>query len=99
MGMSKEEIDEKLKSIWAGKSTIPALEGILIEAENGKVTLTGYDLEVGSVIVIDAEVEERGKIILAARQNRAQSAPRRLLSTTSRAFRKSSGKFGHSAGR
>ena len=51
----------------SGKSTIPALEGILIEAENGKVTLTGYDLEVGSVIVIDAEVEESGKIILAAK--------------------------------
>ena len=51
----------------SGKSTIPALEGILLEAENGKVTLTGYDLEVGSVIVIDAEVEESGKIILAAK--------------------------------
>lgn len=51
----------------SNKSTIPALEGILIEAENGKVTLTGYDLEVGSVIVIDAEVKESGKIILAAK--------------------------------
>ena len=51
----------------SGKSTIPALEGILIEAEDGKVKLTGYDLEVGSVIVIDAEVEEGGKVILAAK--------------------------------
>lgn len=51
----------------SNKSTIPALEGILIEAGEGKVTLTGYDLEVGSVIVIDAEVKESGKIILAAK--------------------------------
>lgn len=51
----------------SSKSTIPALEGILIEAEDGKVILTGYDLEVGSIIVIDAEVKESGKIILAAK--------------------------------
>ncbi len=51
----------------SNKSTIPALEGILIEASDGKVTLTGYDLEVGSIIVIDAEVKESGKIILAAK--------------------------------
>lgn len=51
----------------SNKSTIPALEGILIEAGEGKVTLTGYDLEVGSIIVIDAEVKESGKIILAAK--------------------------------
>ena len=51
----------------SNKSTIPALEGILIEASAGKVTLTGYDLEVGSTIVIDAEVMAEGKIILAAK--------------------------------
>lgn len=51
----------------SNKSTIPALEGILIEAKDSKVTLTGYDLEVGSVIVVDADVKENGRIILAAK--------------------------------
>ncbi len=51
----------------SGKSTIPALEGILIEAENGTVRLSGYDLEVGSKIVIDAEVFSEGRIVLAAK--------------------------------
>lgn len=51
----------------SNKSTIPALEGILIEAENGKVRLTGYDLEVGSKIVNDAEVYSEGRVVLSAK--------------------------------
>ncbi len=51
----------------SNKSTIPALEGILLEAKGSNVILTGYDLEVGSVIVINADVKEEGKIILAAK--------------------------------
>ncbi len=51
----------------SNKSTIPALEGILIEAAEDKVTLTGYDLEVGSVVVINSESADKGKIILAAK--------------------------------
>ena len=30
------------------KSSIPALEGILLEAYGNKITLTGYNLETGS---------------------------------------------------
>ena len=51
----------------SNKSTIPALEGILIEAADGKVKLTGYDLEVGSVVVLDCEVYEAGKVVLNAK--------------------------------
>ena len=51
----------------SSKSTIPSLEGILIEAADGTVTLTGYDLEVGSKITIDAEVSSEGRIVLAAK--------------------------------
>ena len=29
------------------KTAIPAIEGILLVAENGTLTLTGYDLEMG----------------------------------------------------
>ena len=51
----------------SGKSTIPALEGIYIEAKDGKVILTGYDLEVGSKIEISAEVASEGRTVLAAK--------------------------------
>ena len=51
----------------SGKSTIPALEGILIEAADGKVNLTGYDLEVGSVVSLDCEVYEAGRVVLNAK--------------------------------
>ncbi|MDD6012998.1 MAG: DNA polymerase III subunit beta [Oscillospiraceae bacterium] len=51
----------------SGKSTIPALEGILIDAAENNLSLTGYDLEVGSTAKIEAEVGEAGKIVLNAR--------------------------------
>lgn len=51
----------------SNKSTIPAIEGILINALSDSVRLTGYDLEVGSETFIPAEVEENGSIILNAR--------------------------------
>ncbi len=51
----------------SSKSTIPALEGILIEAQEGKVKLTGYDLEVGSVVSLSGEVYEGGRVVLNAK--------------------------------
>ena len=51
----------------SNKSTIPALEGILIDAKDGFITLTGYDLEVGSTATIEAEVSVQGKIVLNAK--------------------------------
>ncbi len=51
----------------ATKCTIPSLEGILIDADDNTVTLTGYDLEVGSVCTMEAEVEQKGKIVLNAK--------------------------------
>ena len=51
----------------SGKSTIPSLEGILIEAFEDKIKLTGYDLEVGSTVIIDGDVRAEGKIVLNAK--------------------------------
>lgn len=51
----------------SAKSTIPSLEGILIEAFENKIKLTGYDLEVGSTVIIDADVRTEGKIVLNAK--------------------------------
>lgn len=49
------------------KTSIPAIEGILLKAENGRLYLTGYDLEVGINTSIKAKVEQDGSIILNAR--------------------------------
>ncbi len=49
------------------KTSIPAIEGILLKAENGKLYLTGYDLEVGINTSIEAKIEQDGSIILNAR--------------------------------
>lgn len=49
------------------KTSIPAIEGILLKAEDGRLYLTGYDLEVGINTSIEAKVEQDGSIILNAR--------------------------------
>ncbi len=51
------------------KSADHTLEGILITAEelNETVTLTGYDLEIGSQITLDAFVTEKARFLLNAR--------------------------------
>ena len=49
------------------KSTIEALEGILVAAENGAVSVTGYDLESGICTTIEAAVEQEGRVVLGAR--------------------------------
>ena len=49
------------------KSPIPALEGILLKAEENQLQLTGYDLELGIVTTIEAKIEQPGEIVLSAR--------------------------------
>ena len=48
------------------KSSIPALEGILVEAGND-LRLTGYNLETGIRTVVPAEIQEEGTLVLGAR--------------------------------
>ena len=50
----------------AAKSSIPALEGILIEAGN-QLRLTGYNLETGIRATVPAEIKEKGSLVLSAR--------------------------------
>lgn len=53
----------------SGKSTLTAIEGILIEAaEDGTCTLTTFDLEKGIRLSIHADVEEPGVYILNAQK-------------------------------
>lgn len=50
----------------AVKSTIPAMEGILIEAGE-TLRLTGYNLETGIQATVPAEIAEGGSMVLSAR--------------------------------
>lgn len=50
----------------AVKTSIPALEGILIEAL-GFLRLTGYNLETGIQAAVPAQIEEEGTLVLSAR--------------------------------
>lgn len=51
----------------SSKSTLPALEGILIKAQGSEITLCGYDLEMGITTTIEAEVQGEGSIVLNAK--------------------------------
>lgn len=67
---NKETLCEALANVSravASKSTLMALEGILLRAQGDQLTLTGYDLEVGITTSIKAEILDPGEIILTAR--------------------------------
>lgn len=51
----------------APKSSIPALEGILLEAGD-ELRFTGYNLETGIRTTVPAEVQESGSLVLSARK-------------------------------
>ena len=49
------------------KAAIPSIEGILITAAAGAVTLTGYDLELAITTQMSAVIEEEGSIVINAK--------------------------------
>jgi len=51
----------------AAKASIPALEGILIKAYDQKLSISGYDLEIGMTTTIDATVQQQGEIVVSAK--------------------------------
>ena len=61
------EVCSNVQRAVSSKSSIPAIEGILLRAENNVLTLTGYDLEVGIITTMEARVEEPGSVILNAK--------------------------------
>lgn len=63
------ELSEACQNVQRAASTktaIPAIEGILMIAKNGILTLTGYDLEMGITTSIPAKIEEEGELVLNA---------------------------------
>lgn len=57
----------RLQRAIGSKTTMPVLEGLLITAEQGKVTLCSYNLEMGMKKEIYARCEEAGSIVINAR--------------------------------
>lgn len=50
------------------KSSLPVLEGLLLNAaEDGKLTVSGFDLEIGIETYLDVNVTESGSIVVAAK--------------------------------
>ena len=50
----------------SSKTTMPILEGILIQTKDNKVKFTTYDMELGIEYVIDCEVIEQGSTVVTA---------------------------------
>lgn len=66
---SKENLMEGINIVQKAvstKTTLPILEGILIEATD-KFKLTGNDLEIGIECYVEADVREQGSIVLNSR--------------------------------
>lgn len=61
------EACQNIQRVVTTKTTIPAAEGIFLQAEDGKLKLTGYDMEVGIKTTLDIKVEEVGSIVLNAK--------------------------------
>ena len=65
----KEKILKAINSVTkavATKTTMPILEGILIQTNDKEVKLTTYDLDIGIEYIIDAEVENQGSTVVNA---------------------------------
>ena len=65
----KDNILKALNSVVKGvasKTTMPILEGILIQTNDNEIKLTTYDLEIGIEYVIESEVEEQGNTVVNA---------------------------------
>lgn len=68
--VNKNDITEAVSNIQRAVSTktsIPALEGILLTATEGNLELCAYDLELGITTVIPAMTAETGKAVLSAK--------------------------------
>ncbi|MDR1628151.1 MAG: DNA polymerase III subunit beta [Oscillospiraceae bacterium] len=67
---SKTDLVETLSVVQravSAKSNLAALEGVLLKAENQKLTILGYNMEYGIITSIEAQVEKEGDIVLSAK--------------------------------
>ena len=65
----KEKILKGINSVINGvasKTTMPVLEGILIQTNDNELKLTSYDLEIGIEYILEAEIIEQGNTVVNA---------------------------------
>ena len=65
----KDKIIKAINSVVKGvasKTTMPILEGILIQTNDNEIKLTTYDLEIGIEYVIECDVKEQGSTVVNA---------------------------------
>lgn len=65
----KEKILKGINSVINGvasKTTMPILEGILIQTNDNELKLTSYDLEIGIEYILEAKVIEQGNTVVNA---------------------------------
>ena len=65
----KDKILKALNSVINGvasKTTMPVLEGILIQTNDKEVKLTTYDLEIGIEYIIECDVQQQGNTVVNA---------------------------------
>lgn len=66
---NKDILNEAIQTVSravATKSNLASIEGILFIAENGTLTLTGYDFEMGIKTTFECDVEREGDVVLSA---------------------------------
>ncbi|MEX0719757.1 MAG: DNA polymerase III subunit beta [Balneolaceae bacterium] len=69
--VSSNELNKGLSAVIGAvpsKATLPILETILFESEDGKLKLTATDLEISIIEYIDADIEEDGAVAIPARR-------------------------------
>ena len=65
----KEKLLKAINSVVKGvasKTTMPILEGILIQTNDNEIKLTTYDLEIGIEYIIESTIEEQGSTVVNA---------------------------------
>ncbi len=65
----KDKILKGINSVINGassKTTMPVLEGILIQTNDNEIKLTTYDLEIGIEYILEANIEEQGNTVVNA---------------------------------
>ena len=69
--VSSNELNKGLSAVIGAvptKATLPILETILFESEDGRLKLTATDLEISIIEYIEADIEEEGAVAIPARR-------------------------------
>ena len=67
---SRQKLNEAVNNVQravAAKSPIAALEGILLQVQDGKLKLCGEDLEISMTTTIDADIQQTGGVVINAK--------------------------------